>query len=164
MTGHARTDRTIQRAREVFIEGLASGLSVTGSANRAKVPRRTVYDWRDGDPDFRAAWDDALDSGSDILEDEAFRRAYHGVSEPVVAMGRVAKNEDGSLLTVQKYSDTLMSLLLKGRKPERFRERVEQKQVGDPNNPIFTRIESVIVHAPDPDGRSVRTPARPKQV
>jgi hypothetical protein len=145
MTGHARTKRTIQRAREDFIAGLTEGLSITGACMKANVPRQTAYDWRKADEAFRAEWDDALDAGSDVLEDEAFRRAYHGFTEPVVAQGRLAKDEDGNVLTVRKYSDTLMCLLLKGRKPDRFRERAEVKNTGDPANPVVHKIVREIV-------------------
>ena len=129
MTGHARTDRTRLHAREDFLKSLAAGLSVTGSCARAGIPKRTMYDWRAADEEFKAAWDEALDSGSDILEDEAFRRAHDGVEEPVVAQGKV-------IFTVRKYSDTLMVTLLKARRPEKFRERLEQKLTGDKENPV----------------------------
>lgn len=139
MTGHARTDRTIQRSREAFIAGLSSGLSVTGAAARANIPRRTAYDWRDADEKFRARWDDALEAGTDILEDEAFRRAYEGCDEPVVAMGRVAKNDDGTQLRIRKYSDTLMALLLKARRKSKFRENVSQELSGPDGAPLPDR-------------------------
>lgn len=122
-----RTARMNQRAREVFIDALSRGVSVTGAFTKAGLPRSTVYDWRGSDADFAKAWDDAIEAGADVLEDEAFRRAYHGVSEPLTSMGRPVKNEDGSIMTIQKYSDTLMTLLLKARKPEKFRERIDQK-------------------------------------
>lgn len=127
MTGHARTDRTRQHAREEFLASLAGGSSVTAAASKASIPKRTMYDWRSSDEEFKAAWDDALDSGSDILEDEAFRRAHDGVEEPVIAQGRMVRNEDGSSLKVRKYSDTLMLTLLKARRPEKYRERITQE-------------------------------------
>lgn len=119
----ARTPRIEAHAREAFLDALAEGLSVTGAYRKAGLARSTVYDWRNEEPDFKQAWDDAIESGTDGLEDEAFRRACHGVPEPIVIMGRVAKNDDGSMLTVQKYSDGLMIQLLKGRRGDKFKER-----------------------------------------
>lgn len=93
------------------------GLSITGAAIHADIPRRTVYDWRDADAEFRAAWDEALEYGSDRLEDEAFRRAHDGVERPLVSAGKVVKDDDGVALRIREYSDTLMCLLLKSRRP-----------------------------------------------
>ena len=121
-----RTYRAAQRARVTFLAALARGISVTGAAAEASVPRRTVYEWRHSDEAFSADWDDAVDAGTDVLEDEARRRAHDGVEEPIVAMGKVARNDDGTILTVRKYSDNLMSLLLKARRPDKFRERITQ--------------------------------------
>ena len=141
VSGPPRTDRTIQRARETFLAALARGISITGAANEAGLGRRTVYDWRDEDPDFAAAWNDALEAGADILEDEARRRAADGVDEPVIAQGRLIRNEDGTPLTVKRYSDTLMTLLLKGRRPNVYRERVSAD--------IEANVKGKIEHAPD---------------
>jgi hypothetical protein len=120
------TDRTLQRARQKFLDGLGKGLSVTGSANLAGLARSTVYEWRQSEASFAAEWDASIESGTDILEDEARRRALEGTQEPVIAMGRVARADDGTTLMVRKYSDTLMCLLLKGRRREKFSERVQQ--------------------------------------
>jgi hypothetical protein len=62
---------------------------------------------------------DAIDEGTDVLEDEVFRRAREGVEKPVFYEGV----ECG---TVRVYSDTLAIFLLKGRRPDKFKERTEQ--------------------------------------
>jgi hypothetical protein len=136
---HPRTPRTEQRAREAFLAGLAGGMSVTGSCRRAGLPRSTVYDWRGADPEFARQWEEAIESGTDLMEDEAVRRAVYGVPEPVVSMGRVVKNDDGSTMTVNKYSDQLLTRLLIARRREKFGDRVAQeiKHSGDANNPIL---------------------------
>jgi hypothetical protein len=53
--------------------------------------------------------------GTAALEDEAVRRAYHGVEEPVFYKGV----QCGS---VTSYSDTLLMFLLKARKPAVYRD------------------------------------------
>ncbi len=40
-----------------------------------------VYERRKADAEFAAAWDDSLVQGTDLLEDEALRRAMDGVAE-----------------------------------------------------------------------------------
>ncbi len=62
--------------------------------------------------------------GADLLEDEAVRRAKDGVEEPVYQGGKLVGH-------VQKYSDTLLIFLLKGAKPEKFRERSQHEFSGE---------------------------------
>jgi hypothetical protein len=81
-----------------FLHLLADLGNITLAALGAGLGRRTVYGWRKKDPDFAAAWDDALEIGADALEDEARRRAMAG-------------------------SDLLLIFLLKGAKPHIYRER-----------------------------------------
>lgn len=123
--GRARTERTLTRAREVFLEALAGGASITRAAEAAAVGRTTVYEWREGDPAFAKAWDDALEAGIDLLEEEARRRAVEGVERPVVAMGKIARDDDGNVLKIREYSDTLLALMLKAKRPQQYRERVD---------------------------------------
>ena len=123
MTGRPWTDETLRRAREAFLTALASGASVTKACEAAGIGRATAYLWREGDAAFAAAWTVALEGGADLLEDEARRRAVDGVEKPVVAMGKVAKNDDGSVLKVREYSDTLLAMLLKAKRPGEYRER-----------------------------------------
>ncbi len=111
-----RTKRTPKKV-EAFLDGLSAGLSVTGACEQAVIGRRTVYEWREQDPDFAANWDAALEAGTDILEDEARRRAVEGVEEPVFYQGKPVGQ-------VRKYSDVLLIFLLKGRRPEKFKDRV----------------------------------------
>jgi hypothetical protein len=148
MTGRAWTNKTLQRARGKFLAALASGLSVTGAAGISGVGRATVYNWRESDEAFRAAWDDAIEAGTDRLEDEAHRRAHDGVEEPVVTMGRIARNDDGSMLVLRKYPDTLMCLLLKSRRPEKFRERVSTEVSGPDGGPVT--LEALIAASYEP--------------
>src|ERR1700691_189551 len=121
-----RDVRTTTRAQGAFLDALANGLSATGAATAAGIGRRTAYDWRKADPDFAAAWDLAVESGTDILEDEGWRRAVKGNVEPVVSMGKIVYTKDGEPLTVTKTSDPILQFLLKGRRREKFSDRVDQ--------------------------------------
>ncbi len=48
----------------------------------AKVGRSSHYRWREENSEYRAAFDQAKEDATDVLEAEAFRRAVEGVEEP----------------------------------------------------------------------------------
>ena len=112
----SRTARTPRRAREAFLEALRQGLSVKAACEAANMGRRTAYDLRESDLDFKAAWDAAIEEGTDLLEDEARRRAFEGIDQPLVSAGKL-------VATARRYSDPLLVFLLKSRRPEKYRER-----------------------------------------
>jgi hypothetical protein len=100
--------------------------------------RRRVYEWREKDPVFAQAWDEAVDSGTDELEEEARRRAFSGVDEPVFYQGEQCGE-------VRKYSDTLLIFLLKGRRPDKYRENVRTELTGKGGGPIETAATVIII-------------------
>jgi len=81
------------------------------------ITRKTAYKLRQRLPDLAERWAEAIEAGTDYLEDEARRRAAEGVSKPVFYQGE----QCGS---VQEFSDTLLIFLLKGRRPEKFRDNI----------------------------------------
>lgn len=97
---------------------VASGGNVSRACQAIDVARLTAYRWREEDPDFAADWDKAKAAGLDALEDEAIRRAFEGIDKPIVHQGFITD-------TVKEYSDTLAIFLLKGGKPEKYKDRVE---------------------------------------
>ena len=102
-------------------------LAETGIVARAceavAISRQTAYNWRDDDPAFAEAWDRAMRIGVTALEDEAHRRAFEGVDEPVFYQGF----ETGA---VRKYSDTLAIFLLKAHNPDKYRENSKVELTG----------------------------------
>ena len=133
-----QTKRTSPRVRAIFLAELRKGMSITAAAEVANIARVTVYEWRKKEPDFAQAWDDAVDAGTDLLEDDARRRAVDGCEEPLVSGGKLLTDERGNRIVLRRYSDTLMTLLLKARRPENFRERVSQEFSGPNGGPIQT--------------------------
>lgn len=111
-----RSATTTNRAKAKFVEILAESCNVSAAARASGFDRDTFYVWRERDPQFSAAWDQAEKESADALEAEARRRAYDGILEPVFFHG-----EQVALVT--RYSDRLMEVLLRGHKPEKFRER-----------------------------------------
>lgn len=58
-----------------FLTALRLGHSVSQACKQAGWGRRTAYDIRDVDAEFRAAWEEAIDENVDELVAEARRRA-----------------------------------------------------------------------------------------
>lgn len=101
-----------------FLAALAETGIVKRACEAVGIVRQTAYNRYDNDAEFAKGWDAALKIGVTALEDEAHRRGFEGVDEPVFHQGVRC----GS---VRKYSDTLAIFLLKAHKPEKYRERFE---------------------------------------
>jgi Bacteriophage Sf6, terminase small subunit-like len=117
-----RTRRTAERDLK-FLESLSQGASVAAAAKDAGYGRQHLYEWREADPELAAAWDNALEAGTDLLEDEALRRAKDGVDEPRFYEGEVCGH-------VRKYSDTLLIFLLKARRPWKYADKAQAEHSG----------------------------------
>jgi len=99
---------------------------MTGIVSRAcmavGIGRQTAYDNRKQDKTFAIAWDEALEISTDLLEEEARRRAFNGVKKPIYQGGK-------RVGYVQEYSDTLLIFLLKANR-KKFREKIEHTGEG----------------------------------
>src|ERR1700733_4143673 len=85
------------KKRRAFLAAIAAGNSVSAACHAAGLSRSVAYSWRDCDGNFADAWGEALECGTERLEDEAVRRALES-------------------------SDTMLIFLLKARKPAVYRE------------------------------------------
>ena len=79
------------------------------------LARETAY-WKSRDPDFGAAWEEAMERGLDALEDEVMRRAKDGVTESVFCQGRVVGEG-------RRYSDVLAMFVLKSKRRDIWGEK-----------------------------------------
>jgi hypothetical protein len=113
-----KSKKTKKQKQIDFLKELEATGNITISCKKAKLPRRTVYDWLEKDEAFKSLYDKSVIIGIELLEDEAQRRAYHGTVKPVYQGGKLVGK-------VQEYSDTLLIFLLKGKKPEVYKERLE---------------------------------------
>lgn len=136
-----RTVRTDKKEGRFLEELRTTGGNVSRACEAIKVNRQRVYEWRAADPAFAAKWDEAVEAGTEELEQEARRRAYMGVDEPVFYQGE----ECGA---VRKYSDTLLIFLLKGRRPEKYRDNVTLK-IDDVDAEIERRLAAMASRGKD---------------
>ena len=130
--------------RQAFLAELAKNGNVTLSARAAGITRDAAYKARNRSQKFAVQWDAALQSAMDLLEAEAWRRAAVGYDEPVHYRGERVD-------VVRKYSDTLLIFLLKGGRPERYRDNVHHSgeiasQPGD--RTVNVRVELVKADEP----------------
>lgn len=108
-----RADRT-SRARETFLKVLAETCNVSEACRQAKIGRQTVYDWKEADPAFSAAWMDAEETAVDKLEQVARDRAIDS-------------------------SDRMLEILLKAHRPEKYVDRYRTEHTGRDGGPIEYR-------------------------
>lgn len=128
------TIRTPENASR-FLDLLEESGNVRDAADKAGVGRNSVYLWRRDDEEFRAAWDARITNYGDMLEAEAFRRAYHGIDKPVYQGGELVG-------TIREYSDGLLARMLVRFKPE-YSDKLQHTGVdGGPVQFVVTRSGS----------------------
>jgi hypothetical protein len=123
-----RKRRIAKKDRVRFLEALAAGWAVRHAAELAGVDRRRFYELRAKDPGFADDWSEAVEQGTQRLEDEATRRAVEGFDE-------LTYDGKGELIRrVRRYDGALLQTLLKGRRPEVYRDGASLR-----HNPTATR-------------------------
>lgn len=126
--------------REVFLASLREVPVVARACEAVGIERSTAYRRREDDPEFAAAWDDAMETGIDRAEQEAFRRAVQGTDKGVWHQGVLVGSE-------KVYSDSLLALMLKARRKTVYAERIEQ--TGADGGPI--KAQQVVIATGVPD-------------
>jgi hypothetical protein len=96
---------------DAFLLELSKYGNVTQAAKAISRSRYALYQHYDRNPVFAKSWDDAQRIGNKALEDEARRRAYEGWEEGVYYQGACVD-------TVIKYSDSLLTTLLRAHDPK----------------------------------------------
>lgn len=104
--------------RQVYLGLLEHCPNVTVASRMAGVTREAVRLVRNQDAEFAAAEKQAMATGADLVEASAFKSAVYGDLEPVFHQGVCVGH-------VVKYSDAMRALLLKGLKPDTYREKIE---------------------------------------
>lgn len=133
-----RVQQLKQSRQARFLESFLVTANVSHACKIAEIDRSTHYEWLKTDDAYSTAFSEAEEYATDTLEAEARRRAIDGVQEPVGWF----QGAPGGYVT--RYSDTLLIFLLKGAKPEKYRERFEHSGPG--GTPLFKAYEGI-----DPD-------------
>lgn len=118
--------------KAIFLAVLEDTASPKAAAAAAGIVRSTAFYHKANDLEFRTQWEAAVEVALDSLLEEAYRRAAVGVDEPVIHQGRVStvadpETGDERPLTVRKYSDRLMEVLLKWRYGDQLADRLRVK-------------------------------------
>jgi hypothetical protein len=123
--------------KRAFLAAYAEVGTITHAAQAAGIYRGTVYEWCESDPAFADAWDAAKEAFADLLEREARRRAVDGVEEYVLHHGKVLRDpETGEYLKRRTYSDRLMELMLRAKRPAEYRDRTSTELSGPDGAPL----------------------------
>lgn len=110
--------------KATFLDVLRASPNVSAAARAAGVARQSAYEAREADPEFAAAWEDAIEESVDDLEAEAFRRA-RGVEVPIV-------NRQGELVGHRvEASDPLAIFLLKAHRRAKYGTKIENEHSGE---------------------------------
>jgi hypothetical protein len=100
----------------LYLRALPKVFTASLALKAAGASMADLYQWREHDTEFSVQEAHVRELIVDQLESEAVRRAYKGVRKPVYQGGLLAGH-------VQEYSDALLIFLLKGLKPERYRDQ-----------------------------------------
>jgi hypothetical protein len=120
-------ERLSAERRRLFLRAFATRGIVLDGCRAAGVSRGAVEHWRESSEWFDTLYRVAIEEAADRIEGEAFRRAVDGYDEPVIYQGmptmvRDATSGEDKQLFIRKYSDALMQTLLKGARPEKYRD------------------------------------------
>lgn len=101
--------------------------NLTLSAKKAKLSLNLCYFYIRSDPEFGELFDAAKGVALLGLETEAYRRAVHGVLEPVYQKGELVGH-------IRKYDTQLLIFLMKNLMRDRFGDKVDITQRHDFSN------------------------------
>ena len=131
MTASLRRGRNAtQPLKKAFLRHLRRLHYLQPAADATGVDRVTVWRWREHDPEFALAYASVLEQTTEDLEAAAVRRATRRY-EP---------------------SDTLLIFLLKARRPDVYRDRVDLRaQVEATVDATVVHLEAVRAHVQEAD-------------
>ena len=119
-----------------FLDNVAATANISLSAEMAGFKRTAFYERKAIDEDFARRFELAYEQGIDALEEEALRRAFKGIDDPVFYKGDVVGH-------IKKYSDSLAMFMLKGAKPEKYRDNFQQPDRSDLSGAVAKLIDKL---------------------
>ena len=130
----------IEANQKAFLAAYAEVGNITKAAKMAEITRDAHYKWlaNDSDGTYVAAFKEAEEQAIEKLEQEARRRAVEGMKRKKFdSKGNpVIDPETGQQYEEYEYSDTLLIFLLKGAKPEKYRENRNIALTGANGGPV----------------------------
>ncbi len=118
------TPQQIARKKALFLEAMDGGIFSPGIAARAAgISRNTALAWRDKDPEFAAAWDEAVETALDQME-ETIREAALNLNQPHKLTGAM--------------------FILNGYRRERFMPMSRMEHTGPGGGPILMGVMAKI--------------------
>lgn len=126
----------------IFLDELSQHGVIKYACQKAGISRLTFYYNYQSDEEFRRLVDDAFVLGAINIEDEAKIRAVEGVEEEVYFKGEMVG-------TVRKFSDFLLTFLLKGNFPYKYggvqSEDVVSNALGQPKVKVAAAVKNTDV-------------------
>lgn len=146
------TPEELKERKLSFLRAYANRGIVRDGCVAASTSWGTYQRWREKDEGFNMGCKHAEMLAADRLEAEAHRRAHDGYEKPVIYQGEITE-------TYTEYSDSLMSVLMKGYKKDKYKDRSEHSTpVGKPmqleaetKDSVVSSILGMITNKPDPD-------------
>jgi hypothetical protein len=126
-----RTIRTPEKEAKL-LDALRERPVLTSALKRARIGRRTYYEWRDADPLFAQAVKDAIEEGLDALEDALIER---GLANDTTAAIFMLKSRRRDIYGDKATVDLRVTM----------REKVEQlaSELGIPADTLMAEAEAV---------------------
>ena len=100
-----------------FFDSLEQTGNLIKAASVAGIDENALRELRDEDVEFDHRLTKSLITS---LEQKSTLLAVEGILEPVIADGKVARDDEGIPIGVRRYSDSLLLALLRAQDPERF--------------------------------------------
>jgi uncharacterized protein YbjQ (UPF0145 family) len=120
--GYDYSEEAVVERKKTFLINYAFSGIIRAAGEAAGVSRATVKRWQEIDETFAELMKEAQEEAVERLEEEAQRRAVRGVVDvkPIFYKGDQCGEH-----TVTTYSDSLLTLMLKANKPEKYKERID---------------------------------------
>ena len=120
--GRHLTKRQCARIKLAFLAAYSKYGNMSKAARMADISRNAIYDWLETDQEFAQAFRTAEAAALEYLEAEAWRRAVEG--SPYERTSYWHGEPVGTDRKIE-YSDQLLTLLLRARAPEKYRDRMD---------------------------------------
>jgi len=114
--------RQSARLKRAFLDAYAKYGNIGYCAQLVGIGRSTVYRWQEDDEEFLQGFRAAEIAATEVLEREAWRRGVEG--SPYTRTSYWHGEPVGTDHKIE-YSDNLLTLLLKARAPDKYREKVD---------------------------------------